>query len=111
MIEPWQVWLANLDPIEGNEQGGVRPVIVVSSEFHLRVMQGRNVLIVPVTSRDRQLRTRVEIMNPKGETNYAITEQIRFISTRRFECSQPWWQLAATETVAVQRALRLMVDL
>lgn len=29
-VERWSVWVANLDPIVGSEQGLTRPVLVVS---------------------------------------------------------------------------------
>ena len=45
----WQVFLANLDPIVGSEQGKTRPVLVVSDEAMNEILPVVNVL--PITSR------------------------------------------------------------
>jgi mRNA interferase MazF len=110
VIEPWQVWLADLDPVEGHEQGGVRPVVIISSVSHLRSQQGRSVLVTPVTSRDKRVRNHIPILNPKGDTNFVMTEQIRYVSTSRFLRSEPWWTLNDPEIIQVRRMLRVMVD-
>lgn len=110
MIEAWQVWLADLEPVEGHEQGGVRPVVVVSSEFALRVNVGRMVTVAPITSKFRRLDFRIQITNPKGEPNWVITEQLRTISTARFARMKPWWNLSEDEINDARRALRFMVD-
>jgi mRNA interferase MazF len=48
-VERWSVWLANLDPVVGSEQGKTRPVLVVSHTDLNEVLPVINVL--PVTSR------------------------------------------------------------
>jgi mRNA interferase MazF len=30
-VERWEIWLANLEPVLGSEQGKTRPVLVLSS--------------------------------------------------------------------------------
>lgn len=110
MIEPWQVWLADLDPTEGHEQAGQRPVVIISSELHLQGMQGRMATVVPVTSKFRRAHNRVEIRNPKGQANWVITEQIRTIDTRRFVRLNPWWTLAEHEIADVRASLRYLLD-
>jgi mRNA interferase MazF len=111
VIEPWQVWLADLDPFEGHEQGGVRPVVVVSSEFHLRLMGGRMVTVMPLTSTDFRLSTRIKVSNPQnGRISYAITDQVRTVSTNRFERTAPWWTLKDGEVSKIRQALQKMVD-
>ncbi len=45
----WHVFLANLDPVVGSEQGKTRPVIVVSEEKVNRLLSVLNA--VPITSR------------------------------------------------------------
>lgn len=109
MISPWQVWLADLNPVEGHEQGGTRPTVIISSPFHLGTQRG-GVIICPVTNTDRDVRTQVKIGNPRGNHSFVLTEQPRFISTNRFERNRPWWTLTDDEVFQVQRALRLMMD-
>lgn len=48
-IDKWSVWLANLDPVVGSEQGMTRPVLVVSESMQNDILRVVNVL--PVTSR------------------------------------------------------------
>ncbi len=44
----WNIFLANLDPVVGSEQGKTRPVVVVSEEEVNRLLSVLNVL--PITS-------------------------------------------------------------
>ena len=48
-IERWSVWLANLDPIVGSEQGKTRPVLILSQSALNQNLPVVNVL--PITSR------------------------------------------------------------
>lgn len=48
-VERWEIWLANLDPIIGSEQGSTRPVLVLSSTALNQILPVVNVL--PITSR------------------------------------------------------------
>jgi mRNA interferase MazF len=45
----WHIFLANLDPVIGSEQGKTRPVLVISEEELNQVLPVVNVL--PITSR------------------------------------------------------------
>lgn len=51
-----EVWLAELQPRSGAELRGPRPVIVVSRDSFNRVESWRSVLVVPLTTSDRQAR-------------------------------------------------------
>ena len=48
-IERWEIWLANLEPVIGSEQGKTRPVLVLSATTLNQILPVVNVL--PVTSR------------------------------------------------------------
>lgn len=48
-INKWQIWLANLEPIIGSEQGKVRPVIIISENYTNEALNVVNVL--PLTTR------------------------------------------------------------
>ena len=50
-FEKWTIWLANLDPVVGSEQGKTRPVIIVSENQINEVLSVVNVL--PITSRKK----------------------------------------------------------
>ena len=48
-ISCWEVWLANLDPVIGSEQGKTRPVLILSNTKLNGILPVVNVL--PITSR------------------------------------------------------------
>ncbi len=48
-FEKWTIWLANLDPVIGSEQGKTRPVIIISENQINELLSIVNVL--PLTSR------------------------------------------------------------
>jgi len=52
--ERWSVWLANLDPVVGSEQGRTRPVLVLSDTRLNQILPVVNVL--PITSRKHNRR-------------------------------------------------------
>jgi mRNA interferase MazF len=81
------VWLVNLDPVVGHEQGGRRPALIVSSD-HLHAIPSRLVIVVPITTRSRGMRAHVPIQPPEGglaHPSYAVTEQSRAISIQRLD--------------------------
>ena len=50
-----EIWLVGLDPAEGHEQKGRRPVLIVSPEAFNRVT--RVPVVLPITSRENFART------------------------------------------------------
>jgi mRNA interferase MazF len=79
------VLLCDVNPVTGREQGGIRPIVVVSHQRYA-VIPGL-ILAVPLTSRDRGLEHHVGIpANDRtglDRPSYAMTEQIRAVSDRR----------------------------
>lgn len=106
-MQPWDVWYADLNPTEGREQAGRRPVIIVSSAFHLRVASSL-VTVVPLTTRHRPFPFRVRIDSLK-ETSYAITEQVRTISRSRLSGGSRYGRLTMDEIAMVRNVLDAMV--
>jgi mRNA interferase MazF len=79
------VLLCDLNPVAGPEQGGIRPVVVVSQPRYA-VIPGL-FLAVPLTTRDRELDHHVHVPADSGtglgQVSYAMTEQVRAISEMR----------------------------
>jgi mRNA interferase MazF len=48
-VSQWSVWLADLDPVVGSEQGRTRPVLVISETSLNEILPVVN--IIPITSR------------------------------------------------------------
>lgn len=64
-----EVWYADLDPVRGHEQGGNRPVLVLSmDEFNAGLAE--LVVVAPFTKRQRPLRSRVSVEPPEGGLDY-----------------------------------------
>ena len=79
------VLLCDLNPVAGREQGGIRPVVVVS---HPRYAAVPGLFIaVPLTSRYRGLEHHVEVAADEHtglkQASYAMTEQVRTMSSER----------------------------
>lgn len=106
-VQPWDVWRADLNPIEGNEQAGHRPVIVVSTQMHLRLAPTL-VTVMPVTTRERPLPHRVPV-NSLKHPSFAITEQVRTISRSRLTGGMRYGRLTEAEIAQVKYALARMV--
>ena len=77
------VW-ADLDPVQGREQGGRRPMLVVSSDIHLELVTSL-VSVIPITSKNRHWPNHIFIAPEVGldQESWAMTEQVRTIERER----------------------------
>ncbi|MFC1409749.1 type II toxin-antitoxin system PemK/MazF family toxin [Streptacidiphilus sp. N1-12] len=108
-VEPWQVWWADLDPTQGREQAKKRPVVVVSSAFHLALTAGQLVTVLPLTTVERpgwKHHVRIDSLRKPG---WAITEQVRTLSAGRLD-GRPIGRLTADEVAEVRTVLVRMLD-
>jgi len=90
MTYQWHVFLASLDPTQGSEQAGRRPVLVVSREEINQLLPVVNV--IPLTSRKSAARTIYpnEVLLPAGSAglsvdSIALCYQIRTLDKSRLE--------------------------
>ena len=86
-VYQWAVMEANLDPVEGAEQKGTRPVLIVSNEEFNQVMP--NITVLPLTSTKRRLYPS-EVFLPQEKAGQPLdsiimAHQIRTISKQRFK--------------------------
>ena len=87
LIISGDIWDAVLDPIRGHEQGGFRPVIVVSGNWFNRMADGM-LWTVPVTRTYKGFPSHIKLDDPRTgltTTSYAMCEQIRSISAERLK--------------------------
>jgi mRNA interferase MazF len=80
-----EIWDTRFDPIEGHEQGGRRPALVIS---HNRFNRSASALciVVPLTSRERGSSAEIAIEPPEGGVtapSFILTNQIRTLSQSR----------------------------
>ena len=83
----WAIVEANLDPVAGSEQKGIRPVLIVSNEEFNQAMP--NVTVVPLTSTKRRLYPS-EVSLPQRKAGQLVesiimAHQIRTISKQRIQ--------------------------
>lgn len=77
--------MADLEPITGREQGGKRPCLVLSDDL-FNHGPAELIVVLPVTSRKRDIPLRIPIEPPEGGlrvSSYIMPEMIRSISARR----------------------------
>lgn len=79
------IWLVTLSPTTANEQAGTRPCVVVSVD-RFNAMPIQQAIVVPVTTKDRQLPHHISLA--AGDTlprpSWALCEAVRAVSTKRF---------------------------
>ncbi len=79
------VWEVGLEPVVGHEQGGRRPVVIVSVD-QISSGRGEMCIIVPFTSADRGTPIHVRVDPPEGglkAVSFALPENVRSISRER----------------------------
>lgn len=80
------VYRADLDPVQGSEQGGIRPVVIVQNDRGNQ--SSPTVIVAPLTSQRKKLsqRTHVEVFPPEGGLKYpsiVLCEQLRTLEKTR----------------------------
>jgi mRNA interferase MazF len=110
----WSVFVADLEPVVGREQGLRRPVLVISAE---PLNEAYDVVtVVPLTSRKDDRPARLgEVLLPAGEgglkqESFALCYQVRAIDKSRL--TDIWGIVSAPELRrAIRDAVTLCLDL
>lgn len=106
-----EVWHAELDPVRGHEQGRSRPVLVMSADVVNRA-PANLVTVVPITGRERKLRSYLRVDPPEGglaKTSFVICDQIRTVSLLRL--GKRYGQLAEATVALVELRIKDLLDL
>lgn len=110
----WGIFIADLNPVQGSEQKGTRPVIVVSDEDFNRLMPV--VTILPITSlkEDRRVYPN-EVLLKQGigglaQDSIILAHQIRTVSKNRLRDSIGFINNHSTHN-AINDALRVHLNL
>ena len=88
VVSRGDIFFANLDPVVGAEQAGVRPVLVVQNdEANARIP---TVTVVPITSNLRASRFLFTVLLPSAETglskdSVALVFQVRTLDKSRLQ--------------------------
>ncbi|MEO9256344.1 MAG: type II toxin-antitoxin system PemK/MazF family toxin [Tepidiformaceae bacterium] len=102
-----EVYTARFDPIEGSEQGGTRPAVIVSRD----VINDRSshVIVVPLTSDHGRRRLPSHTVVAAGDgglrnNSVALGEQVRALSKSRL--GRQWGTLSPTTMREIDETLR-----
>lgn len=105
-----EIWLAKLNPTLGREQAGIRPVLIISNNYFNRGF-AQLVYAIPITSKDKNIRSHLEIMPPEGGlkmSSYIVCEAMRSISKQRMIKRLG---IVSAETIEdVQEMLEILLD-
>lgn len=110
-VQCGEVWQASLDPVVGHEQGGTRPVLVVSGE-HFNLLPHGRCVVAPVTSRVRDIPTHVPLHPSEGGLklpSVAMCDRLRTISLDRLEFRRG--TVEASTIDSVKSVIQLVFDL
>lgn len=83
-----EIYYADLDPVVGSEQGGIRPVLIIQNDLGNRFSP--TVIVLPLTSSTNKssLRTHVPVRPPQGglkRPSLVLCEQVRTLEKTRLK--------------------------
>ena len=114
VTERWKIYWANLDPIQGSEQAGRRPVLVISAD-EVNVLH--QVTILPFTrvkDAGRKIRRNEVAFSPMetglGKDSILLAHQIRTVDKSRLE-SEAGKITDPTKKAAIIAALKVQLGL
>lgn len=84
-IKRGEIYYANLNPVVGSEQGGIRPVVIIQNNKGNKY--SHTTIVAPITSRKKaRIPTHVIINNPCLKyVSLILLEQIRIIDKARLK--------------------------
>ena len=84
-VKRGEIYYADLSPVVGSEQGGVRPVLIVQNDVGNKFSP--TVILTPLTSKAKKLAQPTHVVIGKRfgltEYSYALLEQVRTIDRTR----------------------------
>jgi mRNA interferase MazF len=101
-VKRGEVYLGDPDPVVGHEQGGRRPLLVVSIE-PMNSSPARLAIAVPLTTTDRRNKLHVRVDPPEGglkRSSFAMPEMVRSVSVTRLQRRLGRTSMDTVETVA-----------
>lgn len=109
-IRTGDIWLAHLDPTVGQEQGGRRPVVVVSSNG-LHALPINMTVVVPLTSHDRGLVTQPRVASEHtglSRVSFARPEDMRAVDAARLQGRLG--HVSDSELAEIRKVMRYFLD-
>jgi mRNA interferase MazF len=106
-----EIWFGDLDPVRGHEQGGPRPVLIISPDLY---NQGPATLVVvlPLTTTRRPVRWHVPIHPPEGgvkRPSVILCDAVRSVTKERL--TEQWGVVSPATLTTVEDRLRILFSL
>lgn len=117
MTEPAQfrrgtIWRVRLDPVEGSEQGGTRPALIISNEVLNDALP--IVTVAPITSRKAERVFKTEVLIEPLEGGLTLRSKVLLYQSRavsKSRCTEQLGMLSDAGMASVETALRRTFDL
>ncbi len=107
----FEIWEVKLGEGKGHEQSGRRPGLVVSVDKFNHGPAGL-VVLLPLTSVDKQIPWHVKVVPPEGgvkEESFVKTEDIRSVSEKRL--TSRWGEVSENTMAKIEERLRILLDI
>lgn len=106
-VKRGEIYSADLDPVVGSEQGGIRPVLIIQNDVGNRYSPTVIVLAITSQTRKTHLPTHVEV--PAGRTGLSkpsivLAEQMRTLEKLRL--GKRMGELSPMDMIRVDQAIR-----
>jgi len=113
MLQPSrsEIWLINLDPIKGHEQSGIRPSLIVSTDY-FNSGPSELIVIAPITTAQKNIPLHVEINPPEGglkKKSFIKCDSIRSVTKERI--IERWGIISDETMLKVEKCLRILLEL
>jgi mRNA interferase MazF len=106
-----EIWLVDLDPVRGHEQGRKRPALVMSTD-PFNHGPAKLLVVAPITTTDRRIPLHIEVAPPEGglrETSYVMCDAVRSVSKDRL--IRQWGEVEPRTLSLVADGLRILLEL
>jgi mRNA interferase MazF len=112
IVKRGELFFANLNPVIGSEQGGLRPVVVIQNDIGNTYSPTTIVAAITSQIKRAKLPTHVEIKKDKSHLDrdsVILCEQLRTIDKKRL--SEKIGQLDSETMSKINKALGISIDL
>ena len=112
LIKRGDIYLADLNPAVGSEQGGIRPILVVQNDYGN--LHSRTLICAPITSRTDKTDIPTHVFldpwdNPVTSESCVMREQLGTIDKARLK--QKMGKVSDTVMPEIEQALRISIGL
>lgn len=106
------IYMAELDPVVGSEQGGRRPVLIIQNDQGNRYAPTVIVILLTTSRKKAELPTHVRVVGGEGglwHDSIVLCEQVRTLEKTRL--TRYLGALPQRSVQAVERALSISLDM